>query len=208
MKEIYSNKIFNWILIVISIITLIDTSYLLTTDFEYCNVLTLRIILFIIPALSLLSFFVIKLNKEFYSRLFILANLIAPIISIYYRFLVDLLFYSVTRTDVISNPAIHVKLLIGIILFHFSIKFSKNSEKQRENEYGIMTMIYGIFLIILSCSKLFHTDSFNFSVIEFIIKVLLCFGVVLIGNKLRLEKITFKKYLILTLILTVVITFF
>lgn len=201
MKKIFSNNIFNWILIIISTLTLIDTAYLLSKEFEDLNLLFLRIVLFIIPTLSLLSFFVTKLNKEFYSRLFVLANLIAMPFAIYYQFIIDQLFYLVTRTDLISNPAIHINFLIGLVLFYYSIKFSQDSKTKRQGDYGLMIMFYGLFLIILNVTKIFDYEPENFSLIKFVIKLFLNVGIIFIGNRLRLNKLKFKTSIITTIIL-------
>ena len=204
MKNVFSNKIFNWILVIISILTLIDSAYLLSKEFAYLNVLFLRIVVLVISTSSLLSFFILKLNKEFYSRLFILGNLILIPLLIYYSFLVDQLLYSVTRTDLVSNPAIHIKFLIGFILFYYSIKFSQESKTDRQREYGLMIMLYGLFLIILNFTKVFDYTSQDFSLIEFIIKIIMSSGIIFTGNRLRLGKLKFKTSIIITIIIAVV----
>ena len=204
MKEIYSDKIFNWTLITISILVLIDSSYLLSNEFEYLNVLILRITLTIIPILSLLSFFINKLNKELFSRLFILANLIFIPFIIYFQFLVDATIYSITRLNLISNPILHTKFLIGLILFYLSIKYSHKTRLQKQNECGIIIIIYGFFLIVLTSTKIFDYDFERFSIIEFLIKLLLIFGIIFIGNKLRINKQNLKKSLIITGVLATV----
>jgi len=204
MKEIYSNKIFNWIILIVSVLTLIETSYRLTKEFEFFNVLTLRIILFIVPILSIFSLFIKKLNKEFYSRLFIIVNLIALQIAIYFQFLVDQLFYLVTRTDLISNPILHINFIIGLVLFFLSIRFSKTPKIERQSEYGIMIILYGIFLIVLNFTKFFDYDSVKFSMIKFVIKFLLIISIIFFANKLRTEKLKFKTTIIIFVILTII----
>jgi len=197
MKEIYSNKIFNWVLITISVLVLIDSSYLLANEFEYLNVLILRITLTIIQILSFLSFFINKLNKELFSRLFILANLIFIPFVIYFQFLVDAIIYSITRLNLISNPILHTKFLIGLILFYLSMKYSNKSKLQKHTECGIIIMIYGFFLIVLTFTKIFDYDSAGFSIIDFLIKLLFTIGIIFIGNRLRINKLNLKKSLII-----------
>jgi len=204
MKKIFYNNSFNWILAIISILTLIDTAYLLSKEFDYLNVLFLRIVVFVISTLSLLSFFILKLNKEFYSRLFILGNLILVPLLIYFSFLVDQLLYSVTRTDLVSNPAIHIKFFTGFILFYYSIKFSQESKTKRQSEYGLMIMLYGLFLIILNFTKVFDYTLEEFSLIEFVIKIILSSGIIFTGNRLRLNKLKFKTTIIITTIIAIV----
>ncbi|WP_379964537.1 hypothetical protein [Epilithonimonas sp. UC225_85] len=204
MKKVFSNNVFNWILIIISVLNSIDNIYLLSKEFEDLNILFFRIVVFTISSLSFLSFFILKLNKEFYSRLFILANLILLSLLIYYSFIVDKLLYSVTRTDLVSNPAIHIKFFIGIILFYYSIKFSQESITKRQSDYGLMIILFGLFLIILNFTKVFDYTSGNFSLIDFIIKLFLSAGIIFIGNRLRLSKLKFKASIIITIILAVI----
>lgn len=204
MKKVFSNKVFNWILIIISVLNSIDNIYLLSKEFEDLNILFFRILVFTISSLSFLSFFILKLNKEFYSRLFILANLILLTLFIYYSFTVDQLLYSVTRTDLVSNPAIHIKFFIGIILFYYSIKFSQESKTKRQSDYGLMIILFGLFLLILNFTKVFDYTSGNFYLIEFIIKITLSAGIIFTGNRLRLSKLKFKTSIITTIILAVI----
>jgi len=204
MKQIYSNKIFNWVLITISVLILIDSSYLLTNEFEYLNVLILRVTLTIFSILSFLSFFINKLNKELFSRLFILANLIFIPFIIYFHFLVDVTIYSITRLNLISNPILHIKFLTGLILFYLSIKYSNKSKLQKHTEYGIIILIYGSFLIVSVFTKIFDYDSAGFSIIELSIKLLLITGIILVGNKLRNNNLNLKKSLIITGVLVTI----
>lgn len=202
MKEIYSNKIFNWTLVIISILRLIGSSYLLTEEFNFFNTLFERIFLFVISILSILSFFIKKMNNEFYSRFFIVATLISPYLSIYYHFVSDKLFHSIPSTyfiyTITQAPISHFIFLFGIIMLFLSIKFSKKTIKQRESEYGIMIMIYSLYVIILC-----FIDYFQILLsIKFVgIRLLLSLGILLIGNRLRLEKIRFINAIILVLIL-------
>ncbi|MRM83906.1 hypothetical protein D1003_08785 [Riemerella anatipestifer] len=204
MIRVYSNKIFNWIILIISVLKLIDIFFPLTQEFEFLNVLILRIILFIISILSVLSFFLKKINKEFYTRLFLLANFILPQIAVYFQFLVEQLFYSFTKTDLISRPIIHLNFLIGLILFFLSLKFSKQSKIQRKNEYGLMIIFYGFFLLILNFTRIFDYDSSEFSVITFCTKILLSISIISVGNKFRIEKMKFKTTIIILLILAII----
>lgn len=204
MNAIYSNKIFNWILVLISILTLIDSSYLFIRKFDVLNVIILGFFLCAISISSILSFFVKKLNDEFYTRLFIVSNLLLTL-YIYCQFGLNKILYAITRTDLIANPIIHFRFLVGIILFFLTLKFSKKSTQQHETEYGIMMMIYGLFLIILNVTTLF--DSSDFSVIKFIIKLLISFGILILGNWLRLKKIKFKLAVISVIILALICSF-
>ncbi|WP_447950915.1 hypothetical protein [Chryseobacterium koreense] len=204
MNRIYSNKIFNWVILIVSVLTVIDISSRLNQDYEFLSVLILKITLFIFPILSTLSFFLKKMNKELYSRAFILVNLIFLPISVYFQYLVDLLFYSFNRADLISKPTMHVNFLIGLILFFLSLKFSRQTKIQRQNEYAMLIIFYGLFLLILNLTRIFDNNSTEFSVITFCIKILISISIIFVGNKLRVEKLKFKTTIIISLILAII----
>jgi hypothetical protein len=65
-------------------------------------------------------------------------------------------------------------------------------------------MIYGLFLIVLTCTKIFDYDFAGFSIIEFSIKLLLIIGIIFIGNRLRINKLNLKKSLSITGILATI----
>lgn len=205
MKHIYSNKIFNWIILVVSVLTLIDISSRLNQEYEFLSVLILKLTLFIFPILSTLSFFLKKMNKEFYSRAFIFVNLIFLQISVYFQYLVDLLFYSFNRTDLISGPTMHINLLIGLILFFFSLKFSRQTKIQRQKEFGMLIIFYGLYILILNLGRILDSNSTEFSVITFCIKILISISIIFVGNKLKVEKLKFKTTIIIALILAMII---
>lgn len=202
MKELYSNRIFDCVIFTISVLSFIDSAYLLTQDFENFNVLTVKTVQFIISILSISSFFFINLHVEFYSRLFILAKFILPPIAVYFQFAIDQLFYLLTRTTLISNPIIHSNFLIGIVLFLLSNKFSQGSKIQRQGEYGTMIMLYGIFLLLLTVTKVFDSD--NISIIIFVVKLLLSVSIIFVGRKFGTEKLKCKAAIISTLILAII----
>lgn len=204
MKQIYSNKIFNWIILIVSILNLIDISSRLNQKYEFVSALILKITLFILPILSALSFFLKKMNKELYSRSFILVNLIYLPIFVYFQYLVNLLFYSFNRTELISKPTMHLSFFVGLILFFLSLKFSKQTKIQRQNEYGKLIIFYGLFLLLLNLIQIFDNNSTNFSVITFCIKILVSISIIFIGNKLRTERLKFKTTLIIVLILAMI----
>ena len=86
MKEIYKNKIFNWVLIILSLFILIEKSISLFQEYQFMNVLIVKMFLFFVPLFSLISFFVKKFSKEFYSKLFLVINFIVPLITLLYHF--------------------------------------------------------------------------------------------------------------------------
>ena len=207
MNKIYSNKIFNWILLIVSLLILIDNFSRINRSIEFNSAIVLKIALVIFPILSALSFFVKKLNKEFYSRAFILLNLIFPPIYLYYQYLIHLLIYSINRTDLISTPIIHFYFFIFLVLFYLSLRLSKQTNKQRQKEYGMMLMIYGIFLLIINITTNFDSHSVYISEITSLIKILISIAIIFLGNKLRFHKIKFKKTIILSIFIAIINSF-
>lgn len=126
-------------------------------------------------------------------------------LAVYYRFLVDHVMYSFTRTELISNPAMHINFLIGIVLFCFSMKFSRLTIKQRHSEFGTLIIIYTAFLLLHASAKITNLETQNFSVIEFIIVVLLGIGFIFTGNNLRTLKFKFKTAIITSIILFMIL---
>lgn len=199
MKEIYTNKIFNWVLIILSLIVLIEKSISLFQEYQFMNVLIVKMFLFFVPLFSLISFFVKKFSKEFYSKLFLGINFIVPLITLLYHFLVDLIIYSISRTELISNPIFYLNFFVGILLFYLSIKFSKNSKVEQQIDYGKIFLILGFFLILFNTTSFY--DSENFSMTEILIKFLICIVIVFVANKLRTNLIKFKKAILIISIL-------
>jgi len=124
-------------------------------------------------------------------------------LSIYYTFISDLILYSFSRTYLISNPIILANLLIGIILFYFSIKFSKLDKVQRERDYGAIIMILGMAMLLLTTSK--FIDQEPIQVVQYFVALLLSAGITFIGNRLRLKKLRLKTAVITTILITLII---
>lgn len=203
MKEIYTNRIFNYIVLLLSVLSILDTYISSKSEVDYFSVALLDIVLIVLPGLSALSFFVKRLNTEIYSRLFILGSIIMLPLSIYYTFISDLILYSFSRTYLISNPIILANLLIGIILFYFSIKFSKLDKVQRERDYGAIIMILGMAMLLLTTSK--FIDQEPIQVVQYFVALLLSAGITFIGNRLRLKKLRLKTAVITTILITLII---
>lgn len=202
----YTNKIFNWIVLLVSVLFLLDSMHRLTQEFYHFNGVFLRVTLAVSSLLSVLSFFIKKLKGALFSRVFILANLILVPLSIYFQFLVDATMYLAIRFDLISNPLLHVKFLLGLILFYGSIRYSRQSKLQRHNEYGLISMMYGVFLGMLTGLKIVDYDVIDFAILQFILKLMLSFWIVFWGNKLRIGSLNFKKGISIIVLLIFIFT--
>ena len=60
MKEIYTNRIFNYVVLLISVLSIIDTYISSKSQVDYFSVALLDIVLIVLQGLSALSFFVKK----------------------------------------------------------------------------------------------------------------------------------------------------
>jgi len=60
MKEIYTNRIFNYIVLLLSVLSILDTYISSKSEVDYFSVALLDIVLIVLPGLSALSFFVKK----------------------------------------------------------------------------------------------------------------------------------------------------
>lgn len=202
----YTNKIFNWIVLLVSVLFLLDSMHRLTQEFYHFNGVFLRVTLAVSSLLSVLSFFIKKLKGALFSRVFILANLILVPLSIYFQFLVDATMYLAIRFDLISNPLLYVKFLLGLILFYGSIRYSRQAKTQRHNEYGLISMMYGLFLVLLTGLKIVDYDVIDFAILQFILKLMLSFWIVFWGNKLRIGSLNFKKGISIIVLLIFIFT--
>jgi hypothetical protein len=153
----------------------------------------------------LISLLVQKLNGERFSRLFIIVALIIPAILILYHYLTDLIFYGVNRLNLLQNPSLFLKLVGGIVLLYFAIKFSKQEKVERIKDYGILIIGVGIFTV---CYVLIRTiePNLNSELIDYptwktIIKSIFGILTLIVGIRIKNRKTKFNKGLLLTLIL-------
>lgn len=200
MSEIQSRGVFNQTILILSILSFIDAAYQLAQPPEHQSVFVLRMTILAVSVLAISSFFYSNSHKEFYTWMFILINLITIPLTQYFRFLQDLLYYFIARFELISNPIIHIKLLLGMVLFYYSIQHSTKAKLQREKEYGIAMISYGLFLTILNAVKMLHSEV---SVFQFVWKFLLGSGIAILGNGLRIEKIKLKSSVLIFAVLLV-----
>jgi hypothetical protein len=208
MKQTYLHKSFDWILITISLIFLVITFMNLINGFEYFSSFLLKIAFVFVSAIALISLLVQKLNGERFSRLFIIVALIIPAILILYHYLTDLIFYGVNRLNLLQNPSLFLKLVGGIVLLYFAIKFSKQEKVERIKDYGILIIGVGIFTV---CYVLIRTiePNLNSELIDYptwktIIKSIFGILTLIVGIRIKNRKTKFNKGLLLTLILMLI----
>lgn len=205
MKQTFSNKVFNWALIGISLIFSVLTIMSLYDRFDFFSVYLIKIVFAFISVTALISLIVKEINGELYSRLFIVTVVIFPGIFVLNEFITDLVFYGAYRPNLLRNPTLFFQLLSGITLLYFAIKFSKQPRSARTIDYGILIIGIGIYTILYVMTR-FIEPFLNLKIIEYpiwkaIIKSIIGVATLIIGLRTKNGKIKFKKSLILTIIL-------
>ncbi len=203
MKQTFSHKLFDWILIVISLIFSVLTIMNLAGGFEYLSSYFLRIVYSLASVTALISLLVFKMNGERFSRIFILVTLIIPAILVLNLYLTDLFLYGINRMNLLQNPVLFLKLLCGLFLIYFTIKFSKQHKTEQIKDYGILVVGIGIFAIcyvlILTAEPLLKAELNNYPVWKTISKSIIGIVFLIFGVRIKSQKISFRNGLIWTM---------
>jgi len=204
MKQIFSNKYFDWILIAITVFFSTDLILNLFREFGYFSSFFLQITFAFTSIVTLISLFVKNGNSERCLRFFIIVGLIIPSLFIFNQFITDLLFYGIYRSNLLQNPILHLKFILGILLFILTIKYSKQTKSDRIKDYGILTSYTGIFLIVLilirAIEPTFFIELNNVSIWKIIVKIIIGSLIVYLGYRLINENIKLKTCAILSII--------
>lgn len=204
MKQTFTDKNFNWIIIGISLIFSVITLINIFKGFEFFSSFLLRMVLALVSITALVSLFIDKFNGERFSRIFIIVYLIFPCVLTLNQFLTDLIFFEVNRLNLIQNPTFLLKLLSGISLLYFAIKFSKQQKTEHITDYAILIIGVGIFTILYVLTKTLEP---NFIAPDFIIgypmwktiiKSIIGILILIIGLRINKIKTKFNRGLILT----------
>jgi len=205
MKKTFLHRILDWVLILISFIFSVLAVWDLTNGFEFFSNYLLKIAILLISITALFSLLIPKINGERFSRIFILAVLIIPAALIANQFITDLVFYGATRTDLLKSPILYLNLIGGIILLYLTLKYSKQQKQDRKKDYGILIIGVGVFAICYVLSQTiepnFSSDLNNYPIWKTIAKSIIGIVTLIIGIRMKDQKIKFNKGLILTLII-------
>ena len=208
MKTIYKNRTFDWIMILINLLVLTQVIYNLFLPFNYLSSYSLRLVFAIVSMGPILSVLIKKMNSERFFSFFIFITLIILPCFIIFEFLKDLMIYGISQTDRIDNPILLVKLIIGIILIYFSIKYSKISNEDRAVNYNILIMLIGLYIIILTGIMHFEprldSEMHNKPIWISVLKIILGFMIIFVGYLLKKKRIKTKKGLVYVLIFIIV----
>ena len=125
----------------------------LFSDFDIFSSYLLRIAFFASSIVALISFFIKTLDPERYSRIFVFVVLLFPPILTMYTFLTDLIFYGALRTNLLENPMLYVQLILGVILWIASIRYSNQPVEKRRMDHGIIICCIGFFALVLIITR-------------------------------------------------------
>ena len=205
MKKTFSNWILDWILIGISLLFSVLAVWKLTNGIDIISSYLLRIVIALVSISAVLGLLVTKFNGERFFRFFVLVVLIFPPILVIYEFITDLVFYGITRMNLLENPFLYLKLISGIILFYLTLVYSKQPITERKKDYGILIIGIGVFIICYVLTRTiepnFNSEFNNYPVWKTIVKISFGIAILFIGTGIKNQKLKFNKVLILTLIL-------
>jgi hypothetical protein len=205
MKQTFLYKTFDWILVVVSLYFSIFSFENLINGYEYFSTFLLKIVFFIVSITALISLLLKPLNGERFSRIFIIVVLIIPGILVVNQYLVDLIFYSINRLNLIQNPILFLKLIAGIVLLYFAIKFSKQQKAEQVKDYGILIIGIGFFTICYVLTRTiepnFNSELNDYPIWKTAIKSIIGILTLIIGIRTKNQKVKFTRGLKITLIL-------
>lgn len=205
MKNTFSNKIYNWILIFIFFAFAIYQLTCLFSRFPFISNYFETVFNLSLALIALYSLVNSKMDGEKYSFLFIIGYLILFPISYYTQYLSRIIKYVFSTVD-FSFPIIHLIFLIGVFLLYFGNKFSKKTTTERNKNFGFISIIIGVYLILQRFINIFDFG-FNYSILKFMLVILIPCAIIFIGNKLKTNSINAKNGIILNIFLSILFYF-
>ncbi|WP_367914818.1 hypothetical protein [Leadbetterella sp. DM7] len=204
IKQTFSNKYFDWILIGISLVFSVLEIINLVNGFEYFGTYLFSVALFIASAAAFFSLLLGKINGERFSRIFIITVLIVPGFLILNQYLTDLVFYGINQQHLLQNPMLFLKITGGIVLLYFAIQFSKQPQTERIKDYGILIIGTGVFVIcytlIRTVEPVSNSELTAYPIWKTGLKSILGIMVLIIGIRIKDQKLKFSKGVISVLI--------
>jgi hypothetical protein len=205
MKHTYKKRYLDFLLVVICLFFLLDSASTFIQHADHFAIYLLRLIWLAVALLSLISLVAPKMNGEQYSRYFIVVSLIMPPVLVLAQCLTDLIFYGAFRTDLLLNPLVYVKLILGITLLVLAIRLSKESELERVKEFGLLSIIAGSVVVLRATLRMIDTDTgASFSIINTVIGVVIGLTLMFLGSRLKNKKIRLKTFLIVLVVLILI----
>ena len=190
-------------MLIVSIISLIDSIFLFSQDFQFASTIAIRILLVTLSLSAVLSHFISQIDTEKVTRIFILGYLIFPPLVILNQIVSDYLFYGILRTDLLGIKNIHIilNLIIGIILFGLTLKFSKKSTVNKLQENRAVVRYLGFFLFVIACLKFLSFDQSTSIAFKIMFKIIIAISLIYLGYKFKKENKKFFKLLLISILL-------
>ena len=189
MKKTFSIRILDWILIAISLLFSVRSVWDLTKEFAFLSGYLIRIVFALVSIMAVFALLLPKINGERFSRIFIVVLLLIPSILIAYQFIIDLVLYGAVRTDLLQNPLLYLNLIVGVILFYLTLKYSKQEVQQQRKDYGILIIGTGVFAICYVLSRtlepILYTDLNHYPLWKTIVKSLIGIVTIAIGTQIK-----------------------
>lgn len=205
IKETFSNKYFNIILIGITLYFTVISITKLIGEFDFFSNYLLRISAVLLSSLAFFTLLVKNANGERFTRFFIIGVLIFPLFTVLNQFLVDSLFYGINRINLLQNTLLNSIGLVGILLYFLSHHFSKQTQTSQQKDIGLFICGIGIFIVIRTIISAIEANyvhdmrpiTFSEITIKTVIIILLFF----IGFRMHQQKLKFGKGLLFTFVL-------
>ncbi|WP_300675248.1 hypothetical protein [Soonwooa sp.] len=204
MKLTYSNKNFNWILTVVTLMFVLFHLDSLFFSYDIIAELFESIFYLLLALLAFLSLLPNKLNGEKFVLFYVTCFLLVVPLSSYAEYLMRVLKYGYSSAP-FAFPVINLCFLLGILLTFFCNKFSMKNKDEIKRYYGFFFIIYGSYLFL----KII-LDDFNFMKffdVYFIIQVCICFLVAFIGNRIATSKTKFLSGILLIALMLLILNY-
>lgn len=206
MKQTYTNQSFNLILIAIAFYSTVQNMLKLFGPGYFLSSLLVPIAFIAISFGALISMTMNKLNGERFSRFFIIITLILPPTLVFIQYLTDVVFYGMNRWDLVLRPILYLQLIVGIILFLLSIRFSRTGKSERIADYGILIALLGIFLVVYTLTRVIEA-SLSILSFKYFINTTLGLFITYLGYRLKNRKMTLQTCMALCFIAIIISRF-
>ena len=199
MKQTYSNKIFNWIILLTTLIFTIYHLIAIFSGFYFISATFDSLFYFALALSAFVSLLSNKMNGEKFSLFYISSFLLIFPISNYITFLIKVFKYGYSTVD-FEFSIIHLFFILGIVLTFFSDKFSLKSKNEIWNYRGIFFMIFGAYLQLKIILNYFDFGKM-IDLKMLLLEILISAAIIIIGNRIKTNKINFSLGLIFEIFL-------
>jgi len=189
MKHTFSNNVFNWLMILTSLLFAAFHLWTMIGSLHFSlNNIVPTLFFTSLAIMSFLSLIRRSEDGEKFSILFILGNLLLFPISFIVPFLTRELKYGLPG-ERFEFPVLYLIFLSGVALLYFSKTFSRKQD-ERNSYFRVFSVVAGIFLIINLFLIEVSTPGYSFSLIKYLIFALAAAALFFLGYQ---SKYTYWK---------------